>query len=67
MSKTQEQEKVEELLKQSDRCDRCGAQAFILAKGLNGELMFCNHHFTAHKDKISEWAFEIIDESNKIN
>lgn len=62
-----EKEEKEQVLKQADRCDRCGAQAFVLAKGINGELMFCNHHYNAHKDKLSEWAFEIIDESEKIN
>ena len=28
----------------SDRCDRCGAQAFYRAVFVAGELTFCGHH-----------------------
>ena len=28
----------------SDRCDRCGAQAFYRAIFVAGELTFCGHH-----------------------
>ena len=28
----------------ADRCDRCGAQAFVQAKLRSGTLLFCNHH-----------------------
>ncbi len=28
----------------TDRCDRCGAQAFFRAVFTHGELLFCGHH-----------------------
>ena len=50
----------------SDRCDACGSQALVLAKGITGELLFCRHHYLKSQDKIKDWAFEIIDETDKI-
>ena len=44
------------------RCDRCNAQAYVLAKGLTGELLFCSHHFTKWEDGIRAFAFELVDE-----
>lgn len=57
----------EKVLKIADRCDRCGAQAFVLAKGINGELYFCGHHYNKFKDGINSWSFEIINEIDSIN
>lgn len=51
----------------SDRCDRCGAQAFVLAKGIQGELYFCGHHYNKTKEAIDSWAFEVINELDTIN
>ena len=51
-----------------DRCDRCGAQAYlrvILASG--GELLFCAHHARAHEDKLQQVALKIQDETAKIH
>ncbi|MEL4357498.1 MULTISPECIES: DUF7455 domain-containing protein [unclassified Luteococcus] len=51
----------------TDRCDRCGAQAYlrvILASG--GELLFCAHHARAHQDKLQQVALKIQDETAKI-
>jgi hypothetical protein len=58
---------MEFTLTAADRCDACGAQAFVLAKGISGELMFCRHHYLKSQDQIKAWAFEILDESEKIN
>ena len=46
----------------ADRCDRCGAQAYVqvvLTSG--GELLFCAHHAKAHIDKVRPLAAEIND------
>ncbi len=46
----------------SDRCDRCGAQAYVhveLTSG--GELLFCGHHAKAHLDKVRPLASSIHD------
>lgn len=62
-----EEKKQERVLKIADRCDRCGAQAFVLAKGIQGILFFCGHHYHKNKDGIDSWAFEVINELNFIN
>ena len=49
-----------------DRCDRCGAQAWVKASGVNGELYFCSHHYNKHKEEIVKWSFEIIDETERL-
>jgi len=63
---TMEEQKVQQL-NISDRCDRCNAQAFVIAKGVNGELYFCGHHFTKHEEMLYNWAYEIVDERDYIN
>lgn len=36
-----------------DRCDRCGAQAYVRAVLAGGsELYFCRHHGRKHEDKL---------------
>jgi hypothetical protein len=50
-----------------DRCDRCGAQAYLrveLAGG--GELHFCAHHAREHGDKLREVAVSLHDETDKL-
>lgn len=50
-----------------DRCDRCGAQAYLrveLATG--GELLFCAHHAREHGDKLKEIAVSVQDETHKL-
>jgi len=50
-----------------DRCDACDAQAYVHVKGVSGELMFCGHHFAkADSDKLRSFAFEIIDERERL-
>jgi ribosomal protein L37E len=51
----------------AERCDRCGAQAYVrvlLASG--GELLFCAHHGREHADKLRQIAAEIHDESARL-
>lgn len=56
-----------------DRCDaNCSAQAYVLVKGMSGELQFCSHHYNkitsteVGKQKIEDFAFEIIDERERL-
>ncbi len=65
MTETVTQE--ERQLKIADRCDRCGSQAFVLVKGIAGELFFCGHHFNANQEKLIDYSYEIIDEREYIN
>ena len=50
-----------------DRCDRCGAQAYLRVE-LNGggELLFCAHHAREHGDRLREIAADIHDETGKL-
>ena len=61
-SKVKEKEEVKYVLTVLDRCDRCSAQAWVKANGVNGELLFCSHHYNKIENTIKEWAFEIVDE-----
>ena len=50
----------------ADRCDRCGAQAYVRARlHGGGELLFCAHHGREHLPKLREHA-EIHDESERL-
>jgi hypothetical protein len=60
-------EEKSDVLKASDRCDRCPSQAFFWINGVNGDLLFCRHHFLKHEEAIRAYAFEVIDETWKIN
>jgi hypothetical protein len=61
------EEKQERKLLIADRCDRCGAQAFVLVKGVAGELYFCGHHYSKSEDALVKFSYEIIDERDFIN
>ena len=55
-------------LNAGDRCDRCGAQAYMrvtLASG--GELLFCGHHGKEHADRLKQVALNIQDETSKLS
>lgn len=65
MTVTEEQEKTD-IIKNSDRCDRCNSQALVWVNGVAGDLFFCRHHFLKYEDKLREYAFEIIDETHKL-
>ena len=50
-----------------DRCDRCGAQAYVrvtLASG--GDLLFCAHHGKKYEDGLKSVAVDIHDETEKL-
>ena len=53
-------------LTHSDRCDRCGAQAFFRAVLTAGELLFCAHHAREHGDALKAVAANVIDESHRL-
>jgi hypothetical protein len=56
-----------------DRCDICGAQAYIQVKGVSGELLFCGHDYesimnnSSGKEKLESFAFEVVDERYKLD
>ena len=51
----------------ADRCDRCGAQAYlrvVLASG--GELLFCAHHGRKFEPELKKIAADIQDETGRL-
>ena len=50
-----------------DRCDRCGAQAYVRALLPNGlELLFCAHHNRQHWSALTKIAMVIQDETHRL-
>ena len=51
----------------ADRCDRCGAQAYLRVELLSGgELLFCAHHAREHGEALKEVAAAMVDETDKL-
>lgn len=50
----------------SDRCDSCGAQAYIRVAIGSSELMFCAHHGKKYQDKLETVASDWHDESDRL-
>jgi hypothetical protein len=52
----------------ADRCDSCGAQAYVRVDMPSGaELLFCAHHGKKYQEKLSEVAVGWHDESARLN
>ena len=60
------------ILKATDRCDNCAAEALVKVTGLNGDLMFCGHHYNKIMDnpegyaKMMAFMLTIVDERDKL-
>ena len=50
----------------SDRCDSCGAQAYIRVAIGSSELLFCAHHGRKYQEKLSAVASDWQDESARL-
>jgi hypothetical protein len=56
----------------SDRCDSCGAQAYVWVSGVSGDLLFCAHHYNnivdnaIGYDKMMKFAYQIVDERDRL-
>jgi hypothetical protein len=50
-----------------DRCDRCGAQAYVVALLPNGlDLLFCAHHSRQYSSALTKIAVGIYDETDRL-
>ncbi len=60
---------LSDVLNNADRCDSCGAQAFVWVNMPNSQsgLLSCSHHFNKYEVKLRELAIDIFDERYKIN
>ncbi|UQX86711.1 hypothetical protein M6D93_10345 [Jatrophihabitans telluris] len=57
-----------ETLTAVDRCDRCGAQAYVrVTLPAGGELLFCAHHGREYTPKLRELDADIVDEYSKLD
>jgi hypothetical protein len=60
------------ILKATDRCDSCAAEALVKVSGISGELMFCGHHYNKIMDnaegykKMMSFMISVIDERSKL-
>lgn len=58
---------ADNVLTAADRCDRCGAQAYVRAVMAAGsELLFCAHHWRDNEIRLREVATAIHDESQRL-
>ena len=52
----------------TDRCDRCGAAAYVrVVLTAGGELLFCGHHARKHLDVLRPLASRIDDETDRLD
>jgi len=50
-----------------DRCDRCGAQAYVRVTLLSGgELLFCAHHFSEFRPGLEAASAHVHDETSRL-
>jgi hypothetical protein len=65
-------ETAEWVLTALDRCDSCGAQAYVHVTGVTGDLFFCGHHYekivnnAVGYDKMMKFAFKVVDERERL-
>jgi hypothetical protein len=51
-----------------DRCDSCGAQAFVAVTMATGsDLLFCGHHYRKHETALAAQGVVVHDERDRIN
>ena len=51
----------------ADRCDRCGARAYVrVTLPGGGELLFCAHHGREHLPKLQGLSTNIQDETDRL-
>jgi hypothetical protein len=56
----------------NDRCDRCGAQAYVQVNGMEGSLLFCAHHWNdimsdgVGYKKMMSFMISVLDERDRL-
>ncbi|MFT4220324.1 MAG: hypothetical protein QM611_07395 [Microbacterium sp.] len=66
LSTTAEPAVIDYRLTAVDRCDSCGAQAYIAAEVNGSELLFCAHHGRKYEAKLREVATSWHDETARL-
>lgn len=57
---------LEAQLTAQDRCDACGAQAYVRVQLESGSLLFCAHHARRHAERLAEVAIDVHDETSRL-
>jgi hypothetical protein len=50
----------------TDVCDSCGAQAYVRATMEFGELLFCAHHASKHRESLGDKIVHWHDETDRL-
>lgn len=50
----------------ADRCDRCGAQAYVRVTRPSGEIYLCGHHYAENKTAVLDGAWAVRDERENL-
>ena len=53
-------------LNAADRCDRCGAQAFVRVVLSAGDLLFCGHHGRQFAPTLEAQGAHVLDETVRL-
>lgn len=54
-------------LSAADRCDGCGAQAYVrVTLVAGGELLFCGHHWNRHSEALKPQVADLVDETTRL-
>lgn len=53
-------------LSAKDRCDACGARAYVRAEFASGPLYFCAHHARKHASAIAVQSVSLRDETEQL-
>lgn len=59
-------QKVSPLRKQDDRCDKCGAEAYMIAEKGKLTLLFCGHHGHKYELTLELRGWSILDFTDEI-
>lgn len=54
------------LKKLNDRCDRCRAEAFVIAEKKELTLLFCGHHGREYRTVLEALDWTILDFTDEI-
>lgn len=49
-----------------DTCDSCGAQAYVRVTLEFGELLFCGHHASKHRESLGDRVLVWHDETDRL-
>ncbi len=66
MSQIATENELDYSLSALDRCDSCGAQAYIRVTLASGDLLFCAHHGAKFKEKLLPTALHWQDETARL-